>query len=78
MIEFLHVFFAYLNVFAHLGALNVSAQLVLILHNLILEESNLLHQVLIKLIFMYLTTFFSKQLHFFFGHGKNQHLLIFV
>lgn len=68
VIEFLHMFLANGNVLAHLRALNVSTEFVLILDDLVLQESNFLHQVLVKLILMYLTTFFSKQLHFFLDH----------
>ena len=68
VIEFLHMFLTDGDVLAHLRALNVSAEFVLILDDLVLQESNFLHQVLVKLILMYLTTFFSKQLHFFLDH----------
>ena len=68
VIEFLHMFLADGDVLAHLRALNVSAEFVLILDDLVLQESNFLHQVLVKLILMYFTTFFSKQLHFFLDH----------
>ena len=78
VIEFLHMFLTDGDVLTHLRALNVSAEFVLILDDLVLQESNFFHQVLVKLILMYFTTFFSKQLHFFLDYREDQHLFIFV
>ena len=78
VIEFLHMLLSDSDVLTHLCALDVSAEFVLILDNLIFQKSDFLHQVLIKLILMYFTTLFSKQLHFFLDHREDQHLLIFV
>ena len=78
VIEFLHMLFTDSHILSHLSALDVGAEFVLILDNLILEKADFLHQVLVKLILMYFTTLFSEQFHFFLDHREDQHLFIFV
>ena len=78
VIEVLHKIFSDVDIFAHLGVLDVGTELVLSSHDLALEESNFLHEVLVKLILMDLTALISKQLHFLLDNLEDHDLLILV
>ena len=67
-----------LHIFAHLRCLNVLSELVLESDDLGLQQANFFHKILEELVLVDFAALFSEQLHFFFGHGKNQHLLVFV
>ena len=78
VIEVLHKVFSNVDIFAHLGVLDVGTELVLSSHDLAFEESNFLHEVLVELILMDLTTLISKQLHFLLDNLEDHDLLILV
>ena len=66
------------DILSHLRGLNVLAELVLEVYDLSFKKAHLFHKVLEELVLVHFAALFCKQLHFFFGHGKNQHLLILV
>ena len=66
------------DILSHLRGLNVLAELVLEVYDLSFKQAHLFHKVLEELVLMHFAALLCKQLHFFFGHGKNQHLLILV
>ena len=64
IIEVLHVLIANLHILPHLRILDVSAELVLVDDDLLLDCSHLFHQVLVELILLHFAAFFSEELHF--------------
>ena len=78
IVKVLHMFFTDLHIFSHLSLLNVLTKLVLKVHDFSFEKTHFFHKVLVKLILVDLAALLGEQLHFFFGNGKDQHLLVFV
>lgn len=66
------------DVFLHLRLLNVGSQFVLVGHDFCLQQSHLLHQVFVQLIFVDFAALFGEQLHFFFDELEDENLFVFV
>ena len=66
------------DILSHLRGLNILAELVLKVYDLSFKQAYLFHKVLEELILVHFAALLCKQLHFFFGNLKNQHLLILV
>lgn len=66
------------HILAHLGRLNVLAQLVLVLDNICFKQSHLPHEIFVHLVLVNFTALSPKQLHLFLDRRENQNLFVFV
>ena len=78
LVEILEMLVSNRDILLHLSGLNVSSQLILVLDNISLHHTDLLHQVFIELVLVHFTALFSKQLHLLFDDGEHEDLLILI
>jgi len=66
------------DVLSELRVLNIDSELVLKYVDVLLQKSNLPHQIFVGLVLLDVAKLFSQNLHLFFDHWENKNLLIFV
>ena len=77
-VEVCHMLLANLNILPHLLTLDVLSKLLLEGDDLGLKEPNLLHQVLVHLVFVHFDALLREQLHFLLDEREHEDLLILV
>ena len=78
LIELLEMFVTNGHILLHLGSLNVSSQFILVFDDVSLHHSNLLHQILVDLVFVDLDALLREQLHLLFDNGEDEDLFILI
>ena len=78
LVEFLQMLITNGHIFLHLCSLDVSSEFILILDNIDFKQANLLHQVLVQLIFVDFAALLCEQLHLFFDNGEDHDLLVLI
>ena len=77
-IELLKLLITDVNVFFQLLLLNVSSQFVLVKVEVLLQQSDFAHEVLVELVLVNDTELISQYLHLLLNQTKDQHLLILI
>ena len=76
--EFLEFIFSDFDILLQLSLLDISPKFVLIIDDVLLKLSNLLHQVLEELILVNLVELLRQKTHFLLDQRKNQDLFILI